>query len=195
MCHGIREQGLSVNRLVSNLVYTECAKPRQLDATKENKRNIWLKGPLATDSLLTLERTTMSPPPLREKIALAGSGWSVLFPSSMGASSSGAVVTSPTRMFSLENEVKKRTAPEKQIHPSFTPRDCPKMRYSTTDGNLEPQAVYVDDLPPRPQESDGFLLAQNHGLRVNVAGLRYQWSHIPCSSARLPLLMLITRYD
>ena len=100
-------------RLVSYLVYTECAKPRQLDATKENKRNIWLKGPLATDSLLTLDRTTMSPPPLREKIALAGSGWSVLFPSSMGASSSGAVVTSPTRMFSLENEVKKRTAPGK----------------------------------------------------------------------------------
>ena len=99
-------------------MYTECAKPRQLDATKENKRNIWLKGPLATDSLLTLDQTTMSPPPLREKIALAGSGWSVLFPSSMGASSSGAVVTSPTRMLSLENEVKKRTAPEKKIQPS-----------------------------------------------------------------------------
>ena len=30
--------------------------------------------------------------------------------------------TSPTRMFSLENEVKKRTAPEKQIHQSFIPK-------------------------------------------------------------------------
>ena len=52
----------------------------------------------------------------------------------------------------------------------------PKMRYSTTDGNLKPQAVYVDDLPPRPQESDGFLLAQNHGLRVKS---ECRWSPIP----------------
>ena len=100
----------------------ECAKPRQLDATKENKRNIWLKGPLATESLLMLDLTTMSLPPLAEKMALAGSGWAVLFPSSTGGSSWWAVVTSPKRMFSLENDVKKRIAPASEFFASFPPR-------------------------------------------------------------------------
>ena len=68
-----------------------------------------------------LDRTTMSLPPLAEKIALAGSGWSVLFPSTATVSSSGADVTSPTRIFSLEKEVKKRIAPATEIYPSSSP--------------------------------------------------------------------------
>ena len=120
----------------------ECAKPRQLEAAKENNRNVWLKGPSATESALRLDLTTMSLPPLAEKMALAGSGWAVLFPSSAGVSCSGdVVVTSPTSMFSLENEVKKRMAPAREFYMSFSLKGLQLRILHVTNGNLKSQTM------------------------------------------------------
>ena len=62
-------------------------------------------------------------------------------------------------------------------------------RWSPTNGNLKSQAMYVDDLPPRPQKADGLPLAQNHAEVSSAArDWRFKWPRIPCSSAWLLLL-------